>query len=208
VWAKGAQELKESVDQLLAKVNPLEIQVQTLRGSLVDSVAELRARELSLERATAAKEDHGKQNTQLTKKLDGKLPSSSSILAPPTALSIYVLFRAESVAELKALKTIAENVVPYFYPQDSEITRRAPQLLDSLPTRSQDSEITRRAPQLLDSLPTRSRGLVQSSMPKASSLSLGIVKYLYPDAELELASEGFAATCSNERKPANLLIIS
>jgi hypothetical protein len=52
------------------------------------------------------------------------------------------------------------------------------------------------SPELLDSLLTRSRELVHSSMQKASSLPLGMLKSLYPKADLGVAGEGFAATCT------------
>jgi hypothetical protein len=35
-------------------------------------------------------------------------------------------------------------------------------------------------------------------MQKASSLTLGILKSLYPKADLGVAGEGFAATCTEE----------
>jgi hypothetical protein len=36
-------------------------------------------------------------------------------------------------------------------------------------------------------------------MQKASSLTLGIVKSLYPKPDLGVAGEGFAATCTEEQ---------
>jgi hypothetical protein len=60
------------IDQLLAKTPPLEFQVQTLSSSLEDSAAEIRAKVLSLERTTAAKDDYKKKNSRLRKKLEGK----------------------------------------------------------------------------------------------------------------------------------------
>jgi hypothetical protein len=35
-------------------------------------------------------------------------------------------------------------------------------------------------------------------MRQSASLTLGILKSLYPRADLDAAGEGFAATCSNE----------
>jgi hypothetical protein len=35
-------------------------------------------------------------------------------------------------------------------------------------------------------------------MRQSVSLTLGILRYLYPQADLDVAGEGFAATCSNE----------
>jgi hypothetical protein len=79
-----------------------------------------------------------------------------------------------------------ENVVAYFYPQDSNSPSRAPELLDMLPTRSWE--------------------VIISHMRKVSSLALGILKSLYPRADLDAAGEGFSATCSEEE--ANNLVQS
>jgi hypothetical protein len=54
------------------------------------------------------------------------------------------------------------------------------------------------APQMLDSLSTRSREIILTNMEQSVSLNLGILKSLYPRADLDTASEGFAATCSDE----------
>jgi hypothetical protein len=43
---------------------------------------------------------------------------------------------AESDTELNALKTMVNNTVTFFYPGESSSNVRAPQMLDSLPTRS------------------------------------------------------------------------
>jgi hypothetical protein len=55
-----------------------------------------------------------------------------------------------------------------------------------------------RAPQMLDSLPLRSREITLANMKQSASLTLGILKSLYPWADLDAASEGFAVTCSDE----------
>jgi hypothetical protein len=60
---------------------------------------------------------------------------------------------------------MVENVVAYFYPEDSDLTVRAPALLDKLPTHSRD--------------------IVISNMRKESSLTLRILKSLYPWGRLE-----------------------
>jgi hypothetical protein len=57
---------------------------------------------------------------------------------------------------------------------------------------------------LLDMLLTHSREVILSNMWKASSLTLGILKSLYPRADLDAAGEGFAATCSEDE--ANKLV--
>jgi hypothetical protein len=68
---------------------------------------------------------------------------------------------------------MVENVVAFFYPDDPASAAHAPLLLDRLPTRSHE--------------------VILSHMRKASILTLGILKLLYPRADLD---EGFAATCS------------
>jgi hypothetical protein len=55
-----------------------------------------------------------------------------------------------------------------------------------------------RAPQMLDSLPTRSREIILANMKQFTSLTLSILRSLYPQANLDVAGEGFVATCSNE----------
>jgi hypothetical protein len=54
------------------------------------------------------------------------------------------------------------------------------------------------APQMLDSLPTRSREIILANMRQLASLTLGILRSLYPRADLDTAGEGFAATYSDE----------
>jgi hypothetical protein len=58
-----------------------------------------------------------------------------------------------------------------------------------------------RAPVLLDMLPTRSREIILSNMRKASSLTLWVVKSLYPPPprdDLDMDGEGFVVTCTKE----------
>jgi hypothetical protein len=59
-----------------------------------------------------------------------------------------------------------------------------------------DSSTTARAPQMLDSLSTRSREIIVANMKQLASLTLGILKSLYPRTILAMAGEGFVATCS------------
>jgi hypothetical protein len=82
------------------------------------------------------------------------------------------------------LKAVAENVVAYFHPQDSDMASRTLELLDMLPTRSWE--------------------VITSNMRKASSLTLGILKSLYPKADLDATDEGFTAT-SSEGEATNLV---
>jgi hypothetical protein len=66
----------------------------------------------------------------------------------------------------------------YFYPQDSDMASRAPELLDMLLTWSWE--------------------VITSNMVKASGLTIGILKSLYPKANLDVAGEGFVATCKED----------
>jgi hypothetical protein len=45
---------------------------------------------------------------------------------------------ADAKAELQTLKIVAKNVVAYFYPQDTDTTSQAPELLDILSTRTRE----------------------------------------------------------------------
>jgi hypothetical protein len=51
---------------------------------------------------------------------------------------------------------------------------------------------------MLDSLPTTSREIIPANMRQSASLTLGILKSLYPRSNLDVAGEGLAATCSDE----------
>jgi hypothetical protein len=51
---------------------------------------------------------------------------------------------------------------------------------------------------MLDSLPTRSWAVILANMRQSTNLTLGILKSLYPRADLDVAGEGFAVTCSDE----------
>jgi hypothetical protein len=79
---------------------------------------------------------------------------------------------------------MVDNTVAYFYPDDTASADRAPPLLDRLPTRSHE--------------------VILSHMRKASSLTLGILKSLYPRADLDMVGEGFTATYSEDE--ANKLV--
>jgi hypothetical protein len=52
---------------------------------------------------------------------------------------------------------------------------------------------------LLDMLPTRYQEIIISNMRKTSSLTLSILKSLYPQADLDAVGEGFATTCTEKR---------
>jgi hypothetical protein len=51
---------------------------------------------------------------------------------------------------------------------------------------------------MLDSLLTRSHEIILANMRQSVSLTLGILESIYPRADLDVAGEGFAATCSDE----------
>jgi hypothetical protein len=50
---------------------------------------------------------------------------------------------------------------------------------------------------MLDSLPTRSREIILANMRKSASLTLRILKSLYPRADFDVAGVGFTVTCSD-----------
>jgi hypothetical protein len=51
---------------------------------------------------------------------------------------------------------------------------------------------------MLDSLPTRSREIILTNMRQLVSLTLRILKSLYPRADLDAAGKGFVVTCSDK----------
>jgi hypothetical protein len=53
-------------------------------------------------------------------------------------------------------------------------------------------------PQILDNLPTRSQEIIFTKMRQLASLTLKILKSLYPQADLDAVGEGFTMTCSDE----------
>jgi hypothetical protein len=73
---------------------------------------------------------------------------------------------------------MVDNAMSYFYPSESSSAIRTPQMLDSLPNRS--------------------REIILANMRQSTSLPLGILKSLYPRADLDTVVEGFTVTCSNE----------
>jgi hypothetical protein len=54
-----------------------------------------------------------------------------------------------------------------------------------------------RAPKMLDNLPTRSREIILMNMRLSASLTLRILRSLYPGANLDVAGVGFTMTCSD-----------
>jgi hypothetical protein len=73
---------------------------------------------------------------------------------------------------------MVENTITFFYPDESSIGTCAPQMLDSLPSRS--------------------REIILINMKQSVSLTLGILKSLYPRVDLDTTGEGFTATCSDD----------
>jgi hypothetical protein len=73
---------------------------------------------------------------------------------------------------------MVENVVSFFYPNDSSSAAQAPQFLDGLLSRSWE--------------------VILANMKQSTRLTLGILKTLYPKADLDAAGEGFAMACTNE----------
>jgi hypothetical protein len=51
---------------------------------------------------------------------------------------------------------------------------------------------------MLDSLPTRSQEIILANMRQSASLTLEILRSLYPRADLDTAGEGFMMTCNDE----------
>jgi hypothetical protein len=51
---------------------------------------------------------------------------------------------------------------------------------------------------MLDSLLNHSQEIILVNMQQSASLTLGILKSLYPQADLDAMDEGFATTCSDE----------
>jgi hypothetical protein len=62
-----------------------------------------------------------------------------------------------------------------------------------------ESSSNTRAPQMLGSLPNRSWVIILMNMRQSASLTLGILKSLYPQADLDVVGEGFTATCIDEK---------
>jgi hypothetical protein len=61
-----------------------------------------------------------------------------------------------------------------------------------------ESSFAIRTPLILDSLPNRSREIILANMRQLASLTLGILKSLYPRADFDAAGEGFVVTCTDE----------
>jgi hypothetical protein len=153
--------------------------VKHLENKVVDGLNEIRTHELCLERTTRVNDDYKKQNAQLTKKLESK--SFGHIRAfyyLETIFWLTPLRLVESDTELNTLKAMVDNVIAFFYLGESSSEARTPHMLDSLLTRSQE--------------------IILANMRQSASLTLGILKSLYPRADLDVVGDGFATTCSDE----------
>jgi hypothetical protein len=84
----------------------------------------------------------------------------------------------ESDAKLNALNAMVDNAIAFFYPGESSSEACTLYMLDSLSTRSQE--------------------IILTNMRQSVSLTLGILRSLYPQANLDTMGEGFAVTCSDE----------
>jgi hypothetical protein len=73
---------------------------------------------------------------------------------------------------------MVDNAIAFFHPDESSIRACTPQMLDSLPTRSQE--------------------IILANMLQSASVTLGILKSLYPQADLDTVGDGFTVTCSDE----------
>jgi hypothetical protein len=73
---------------------------------------------------------------------------------------------------------MVNNAVTFFYPSESFSNTRAPHMLDSLPSQS--------------------REIILANMQQSVSLTLGILKSLYPQADLDAVGEGFVVTYNDE----------
>jgi hypothetical protein len=73
---------------------------------------------------------------------------------------------------------MVKKAISFFYPNDSSSDARAPQLLDGLPNWCKE--------------------VILGNMKQAVSLTVGILKSLYPRADLDVADDGFVATYTNE----------
>jgi hypothetical protein len=98
-----------------------------------------------------------------------------SPLSHRPCILLNILLTSLQLAELKAM---VENVVSFFYPNDSSSAARAPQFLDGLLSRSWE--------------------VILTNMKQSTRLTLGILKTLNPKADLDAAGEGFAMACTNE----------
>jgi hypothetical protein len=73
---------------------------------------------------------------------------------------------------------MVQKALSFFYPKDPSSDARTPQLLNGLLNRCWE--------------------VILANMKKAASLTLGILKSLYPRVDLDVAGDGFAVTYTDE----------
>jgi hypothetical protein len=99
-------------------------------------------------------------------------------------LNIYILLipiritESDADAELNTLKVMVKKAVSFFYPKDPSSDAQTPQLINVLPNQCRDINL--------------------ANMKQAVSLTLSILKSLYPRADLDVAGDGFVMTCTGE----------
>jgi septal ring factor EnvC (AmiA/AmiB activator) len=77
---RAVKDLKISTDKFTTQAPILEEKIKHLDNKVIDGLNEVRAKVLDLEHTTKANDDYKKQNTQLTRKLESKLPWSFKAL--------------------------------------------------------------------------------------------------------------------------------
>jgi hypothetical protein len=75
------------------------------------------------------------------------------------------------------MKAMVKKVISFFYPKASSSDVRAPQLLDGLLNQCE---------------------VIVANKKQTVSLTLRILKSLYPCVDLDVAGDGFVATCTDE----------
>jgi hypothetical protein len=171
-------DLKVSANRFASQIPILEDNVKHLEDKVLEGLKEVRARN------SAWSAPHTLMVT--TKR---KLPISQKSwrvsllteLKHPLSLDFFLLFPlqlTESDAELNTLREMVNNALAFFYPGESSSIARAPLMLDSLSSRS--------------------REIILANIRQSMSLTLGILKSLYPRADLDVVGEGFVVTCSDE----------
>jgi hypothetical protein len=107
------------------------------------------------------------------------------LLGQQPSYSVYLwsshlgLLLAAAQLEATSLATAASKVVGRFYPDQPHPSSQLPELLSAVPEKAKEQS--------------------KKEAIKASSLTLGILKSLYPRADLDVAKEGFAKGCTSAR---------
>jgi hypothetical protein len=124
---RAIKDLKISTDRFVAQIPTPEDKIKYLEDKVVDGLNEVRAWELSLQRATQANDDYKKQNAQLTKKLESKSFGHIRTVYHSWTISwLTPLQLVELDVMLNTLKAMVDNTVAFFYPGESSSEARAP----------------------------------------------------------------------------------